>query len=111
MPEVAHQYLGNSQKNAKLSQRLTAESCLEVHLSQSDCAKGRIHAHTDSGVAVGIIKSRELALQEGDVFETETGKLVSIHLQPQKLMVLSFSGATTAALPAKLVHLLSLIHI
>lgn len=104
MVEVANQYLGNIQENAELSQRLTAETCLEVHLSQSDCVKGRIHAHTDSGVAVGIIKSRELSLQAGDVFQTESGKLVLIHLQPQKLMVLNFSSSTTD-IPAKLIHL------
>ena len=104
MTEVANQYLGNIQENAELSQRLTRENCLEVHLSQSDCVKGRIHAHTDSGVAVGIIKSRDRSLQEGDVFQTESGKLVSIHLQPQKLMVLSFSSSTNT-LPAKLIHL------
>lgn len=105
MTEVANQYLGNSQENVELSQRLTTETCLEVRLSQSDCVKGRIHTHTDSGAAVGIIKSRELSLQEGDVFETESGKLVSIYLQPQKLMVLSFSDSATDTSPAKLVHL------
>lgn len=105
MTEVADRYLGNIQKNAELSRQLTTKTCLEVHLSQSDCVKGRIHAHTDSGVTVGIIKSRELSLQEGDVFQTKSGKLVSIHLQPQKLMVLSFSTSTTDTLPAKLIHL------
>lgn len=105
MTEVANQYLGNIQENAELSQRLTVETCLEVHLSKSDCVKGRIHAHTDYGVAVGIIKSRELSLQAGDVFQTESGKLVLIHLQPQKLMVLSFSSSTTDTLPSKLIHL------
>ncbi len=104
MTEVANKYLGNIKENAELSQRLTKENCLEVHLSQSDRLKGRIHAHTDSGVAVGIIKSRQLSLQEGDVFQTESGKLVSIHLVPQKLMVLSFSNSTNT-LPAKLIHL------
>ena len=103
--EIANQYLGNIQENAELSQRLTKENCLEVHLSQSDRVKGRIHAHTDSGVAVGIIKSRDRSLEEGDVFQTESGKLVSIRLQPQKLMVLSFSSSTTDTLPAKLIHL------
>ena len=104
MTEVANQYLGNIQKNAELAQRLIRENCLEVDLSQSDRVKGRIHAHTDSGVAVGIIKSRDRSLQEGDVFQTESGKLVSIHLQLQKLMVLSFSSSTNT-LPAKLIHL------
>ncbi|PSB06848.1 urease accessory protein UreE [Pleurocapsa sp. CCALA 161] len=105
MTEVANQYLGNIQENSELSQRLTKENCLEVHLGQSDRVKGRIHAHTDSGIAVGIIKSRELSLQEGDVFQTESGKLVSIHLVPQKLMVLSFSSSSADTLPAKLIHL------
>ncbi len=102
--EIANKYLGNIQENVNLSRQLTTENCLEVLLSQSDRVKGRIHVHTDSGVAVGIVKSRELSLQEGDVFQTESGKLVSIHLQPQKLMVLSFSSSTNT-LPAKLIHL------
>ena len=105
MTEVADRYLGNIQENAELSRQLTTKTCLEVYLSQSDCVKGRIHAHTNSGVAVGIIKSRELSLQEGDVFQTESGKLVSIHLQPQQLMVLSFSTSTTDTLPTQLIHL------
>lgn len=104
MTEIANQYLGNIHENTELSQRLTRETCLKVHLSQSDRVKGRIHVHTNSGVAVGIIKSRELFLQQGDVFQTESGKLVLIHLQPEKLMVLSFSSST-ADIPAKLIHL------
>ncbi|PSB06515.1 urease accessory protein UreE [Pleurocapsa sp. CCALA 161] len=105
MTEVANQYLGNIQENAELSQRLTRETCLKVYLSQSDRVEGRIHVHTNSGVAVGIIKSRDFFLQEGNVFQTESGKLVSIHLQPEKLMVLSFSSSTADTLPAKLIHL------
>lgn len=105
MTEVANQYLGNVRENAELSRQLTTKTCLEVHLSQSDRLKGRIHAHTDSGVTVGIIKSRDRSLEEGDIFQTESGKLVSIHLQPQKLMVLSFSTPTTDILPTQLIHL------
>jgi urease accessory protein len=103
--EIANKYLGNIQENVNLSRQLTTENSLEVHLSPSDRVKGRIHTHADSGVAVGIIKSRDRSLEEGDVFQTESGKLVSIHLQPQKLMVLSFSSSTTDTLPAKLIHL------
>ena len=103
MIEIASQYLGNIDRDERLLARSQRETCLKVHLHQSDCGKGRIHAHTDCGVAVGIIKSRDRSLQSGDVFQTKSEKLLLIHLQSQKLMVLSFSDST--AEPAKLIHL------
>ena len=105
MTEIAQIYLGNIQKNDQLSQQLVIGSCLEVRLKQSDRFKGRIHAYTDSGVAIGIIKSRDKLLQEGDIFKTESGKLVLIHLQEQEVLVLDFSTLEASILPAKLVHL------
>lgn len=108
MTELAEIYLGNSRENVSLSERIekarSSALCLEVHISQTDSRKGRIHAHTTTGSAVGIVKSRDWALREGDVLETEKGKLVLIHLQEQKVMVLSFTEPVTER-PIELVHL------
>ena len=105
MTEIAQIYVGNLKNNNDLSKQLTTATYLEVNLKQSDRAKGRIHARTDSGIAVGIIKSRDRSLQEGDIFKTESGKLVLIHLQVQEVLVLEFSALSTNILPARLVYL------
>ncbi|NDJ24496.1 urease accessory protein UreE [Nostoc sp. B(2019)] len=94
MIELAETYLGNLTENASLSQRIekvSKQHCLEVYLSQADSRKGRIHARAISGVDVGIVKNRDWLLREGDIFETQNGKLLLIHLQEQKVMVLSFT--------------------
>ncbi|WP_414541877.1 urease accessory protein UreE [Nostoc sp. CCY0012] len=95
MTELAQIYLGNLTDNTSLASQVEQARCseryLEVSISQSDSRKGRIHAHTSSGIAVGIVKSRDWSLQEGDVLETQQGNLLLIHLQEQKLMVLSFT--------------------
>ena len=105
MTEIANKYLGNITNDANLSQQLATETCLEVYLQQSDRAKGRIHAHSQSGVAIGIIKSRDRLLQDGDVWQTNSGKIVLIHLQEQEVLVLDLSTLTTDILPAQLVYL------
>jgi urease accessory protein len=94
MIELAETYLGNIAENASLSKRMEKlsfqEHCLEVYLSQTDSGKGRIHTHSTSGIEVGIVKSRDWSLREGDIFETQQGKLLLVHLQEQKVMVLTF---------------------
>lgn len=105
MTEIANQYLGNIKDNLDLAQQLTTEKYLEVQLQQCDRHKGRIHAQTNSGVAIGIIKSRDRALQSGDIFQTESGKLLLIDLQEQELLVLDISRLETKISPAKLVYL------
>ena len=90
MTEVAQVYLGNINNNSNLS-KLVKKTCLEVTLNQSDRHKGRIYARANSGMDIGIIKSRDRALQSGDVFKTDSGKLLLIHLQQQKLLVLDLS--------------------
>ena len=106
MTEIAKTYLGNLQENVALGEKLKAnqEVCLEVNLSQSDRRKGRIHTQSTAGIAVGIIKSRDWLLREGDVLETEQGKLLLVHLQSQELMVLSFTPSV-AHNPIELIHL------
>lgn len=111
MTELVQTYLGNSIEDASLCERIekarSSGRCLEVHISQTDSLKGRIHAHTTSGVAVGIVKSRDWSLRDGDVFETEQGKLLLIHLQNQKVMVLRF----TKLVPDRAVELVHLGHV
>lgn len=111
MTELVQTYLGNSIEDASLCERIekarSSGRCLEVHISQTDSLKGRIHAHTTSGVAVGIVKSRDWSLRDGDVFETEQGKLLLIHLLNQKVMVLRF----TKLVPDRAVELVHLGHV
>lgn len=93
--EIAQTYLGNLKEDASLALRVKTardlKQCLEVSLSQSDRGKGRIQARSTSGTTVGIIKNRDWSLRQGDVFVTESGNLLLIHLQEQRLMVLSFT--------------------
>ena len=106
--EIAQTYLGNLTENSSLSERVTLarqkKACLETYLGQDDRAKGRIQAQSTSGISLGIIKSRDWSLRSQDVFQTDSGKLLLIHLQQQKLMVLSFAQPATAS-AAELVKL------
>ena len=104
MTEVAETYLGNINSNSKL-RLMTSEACLKINLQFSDRHKGRIHAYTDSNLAVGIIKSRDRALKSGDLFRTNSGKLVLIHLQQAELLVIDLSTLDADVAPAKLIHL------
>ncbi|WP_041933716.1 urease accessory protein UreE [Gloeothece verrucosa] len=107
MIELAETYLGNITENSSLSQRiekaLSDENCLKVYLNHTDSGKGRIHTHTTCGKEIGIVKSRDWSLQEGDVFETQQGKLLLVHLEQQKLMVIRFNLPVNH--PINLVHL------
>jgi urease accessory protein len=105
MTEVAQIYLGNINEQSELLELLNPENHLEVHLKQSDRYKGRIHAHTQTGVSIGIIKTRDRPLQSGDIFKTESGIFLLIHLQTQELLVLDFSALEANILPTKLVYL------
>ena len=106
--EIAQTYLGNLTEDTSIAQRVKTardrQQCLEVSLSQSDRAKGRIQAQSTSGVTVGIIKSRDWSLRQADVFITESGSLLLIHLQEQRLMVLNFTEPVTDC-AIELVHL------
>lgn len=106
MTEIAQTYLGNIQENVTLAEKLegSKELCLEVNLSQSDRGKGRIYTQSTSGMPVGIIKNRDWLLREGDMLETEQGKLLLVHIQTQELMVLSFSESV-ASNAIDLIHL------
>ena len=105
MTEIAQTYMGNINHNSDLAKLVKIETCLKVTLQQSDRHKGRIHAHTDSNVAIGIIKSRDRSLQSGDLFKTESGKLILINLQEEELMVLDLSSLESNISATKLVNL------
>lgn len=105
MTEVARTYLGNINNNPDLSELVTKETCLQVHLTESDRLKGRIHTQTTSGITIGIIKSRDHLLRAGDVFETQSHKLLLISLQEQEFLVLDFSRLESNILPKNLVCL------
>ena len=94
MTEVAQKYLGNITEDCNLAQQVKIAhdtNCyLEVRLQRSELAKGRILTKANSGSGIGIIKSRDLILRSGDVFETTRGNLLLIELESEKLMVLSF---------------------
>ena len=105
MTEIAQTYLGNIHENQNLAKLVGIETCLEVCLNQSDRSKGRIHAHTDNNITVGIIKSRDRFLHAGDVFRTESQKLLLIHLQQQELLIIDFSDLSDSVSAANLVYL------
>lgn len=105
MPEVAQIYLGNINSDSDLAKSVKQEKCLEISLPECDRNKGRIHGHVENGVAVGIIKSRDHALESGDVFKTDSGKLLLISLEEQEFLVLEFSNRETNTAPFKLVAL------
>jgi urease accessory protein len=108
MTELAQNYLGNILENDSLREEIEkvrqAEHYLEVYLNQSDRGKGRIYSQSTSGIFIGIIKSRDWLLREGDVFRTETNRFILVHLQEQKLMVLSFTQPVSDR-PLELIHL------
>ncbi|MFB2918234.1 MULTISPECIES: urease accessory protein UreE [Aerosakkonema] len=108
MTELAETYLGNLTENETLSERIEkarhSECFLEVDITEVDSRKGRIYARSNSGIDIGIVKSRDWLLREGDVLETAQGKLVLIHLRSQKVLVISFSEQASN-FPIELIHL------
>ncbi len=98
MTILAETYLGNQADSAlqqQVEQARHAGTLLEVYLQTDDRAKGRIHAHSTTGIELGIMKSRDHALNPGDVFVTQSKQLLLIHLHAQTVMVLSFQGDAT----------------
>lgn len=94
MKEVAQKYLGNIAEDYTVEQQIAIardnNRYLEVFLLQRELTKGRILTKSNSGVEIGIIKSRDFVVRAGDVFETAIGNLVLIKLESEQLMVLSF---------------------
>ena len=92
--EIAQTYLGNLKENQDIKQQINSaqKPCLEAYLSQEDRSKGRIQTQSTSGLTIGIIKSRDWSLSSGDVFVTESGNFLLIHLQKQNLMKIFMSS-------------------
>ena len=109
MKEIAKIYLGNIDRDLTLAQKVTRSReenrLLEVPLQQSDRSKGRILAQSTDGIAIGIVKNRELKLRAGDVFQTTNGDLVLIHLKTETLMVLTLDQAVDLHSAIELVRL------
>ncbi|MGB7086259.1 MAG: hypothetical protein WBD47_11955 [Phormidesmis sp.] len=107
--ERADTYLGNVSESTDLAQRVAQAQekgcCWEVSIEIGDRTKGRILTYTAAGQAVGIVKTRDWLLREGDVFlSSNNNKLVVISLQAQPVMTLRFeAGAENRAIA--LVHL------
>jgi urease accessory protein len=105
MKEVTREYLGNINHDLELARLITSKTCLKVDLQFVDRSKGRIYAHTNSGIEIGIIKSRDRTLQSGDLFRTNSGKLLLINLHEQEVLILDFSALDPHISGAELVHL------
>jgi len=105
MAEVAQTYLGNINHNDELAHTIKAKTYLELTLKPADRQKGRIHAHTASGVEIGIIKSRDRLLHSGDLYQTDSGKLLLIYLKEEEFLVLDFSSVDSKTSSATLVYL------
>jgi urease accessory protein len=98
--ELANHYLGNIATDAALAEQLHqaqhSQQYLEVALERSDRMKGRIHIQALSGEAIGIVKERSWALTEGDVLQTQSGKLLLVRLKDQGMIVLQFASGSPA---------------
>lgn len=105
MTEIAQTYLGNVARDSHLAELIARENYLEVVLNQNDRAKGRIYTNTDCGVTIGIVKSRDLLLQSGDLFKTDAQKLLLVRLEEPKCLVLDFSTWQKDLIPIRLVYL------
>lgn len=109
MKEIAKVYIGNIVRDRSLARKVThsrkENRILEVTLQESDRSKGRILAQSTDGVAVGIVKNRELKLRSGDVFQTTENNLVLIHLETETLMVLTLDEAIESFSGMELVRL------
>ena len=102
--EVAQIYLGNINHSSDLAKLIETKSYLELSLSPSDRNKGRIHGYTNYGVAVGIIKDRDRPLRSGDLYQTDSDKLLLIELQLQELLVIDLATIENLS-PHQLVQL------
>ena len=74
-------------------------------IGRSDRAKGRILTQTSSGQKIGITKSRDWLLRDGDVLAAED-HLVLVSIQAQSVIALKFSERNDPAALVQLGHLL-----
>lgn len=108
---LAQTYLGNRHQEPQLAEQLAAAPHLEVTLALSDRTKGRIYAQTHTGEHVGIVKDRHWSLADGDVFETQAGFLLLVHLHAQRVMVLRMAAVQPDPAPLDPGQALALVHL
>ncbi|MEL6901711.1 MAG: urease accessory protein UreE [Cyanobacteria bacterium J06606_4] len=105
---IANTYLGNLSNSEALAKQVQQKQAdghvLTVYIEQTDRSKGRIFTKTDCGQAVGIVKSRDWSLADGDVLATQTDSIVRVALYPQKVIALRFAPSAEN-LAVHLVHL------
>lgn len=109
MTEVAEIYLGNISRDNLLAQKVAqaraSDGLLEVKLTQSDRNKGRIFVQSTSKIAIGIVKSRDVQLNTGDVFQTNQGNLLLVNINHETVMVLHFAEGIISNSAINLVRL------
>ncbi|MEM8504460.1 MAG: urease accessory protein UreE [Cyanobacteria bacterium P01_D01_bin.1] len=92
--EIADCYLGNIKEDetltAELVQSRQAQQYLEVMIERKDRRKGRIFTQAASGQPIGIVKSRDWQLRDGDMLRTQSDWLVLVRLKKQQLIALQF---------------------
>jgi len=89
-PIVADTYLGNLHQNPTLASKINLAKPITVEISQQDCRKGRIFVKAETGESVGIVKSRDWLLKDGDVMATQSQQRVIIQLQQQQVVAIRF---------------------
>ena len=106
--EVADKYLGNVNEDRDLQSQVALDQkhsrCLEVFIDRIDARKGRILAQTQAGQPVGLVKSREWILRDGDVMMTQRQQRVLIRLKQQQVIALQFDRKAYNS-PVKLMSL------
>ena len=105
--ERAEIYMGNVSESADLARRVLQAretgDCWEVEIKRSDRTKGRILTQTASGQSIGIIKERDFLLKDGDLLLSNSGHMVLVSIQQQRVMTLRIDNKENRAIA--LVHL------
>lgn len=94
---VAETYLGHRDDPAVAAQ-LAEMDAERVVLSDTERQRSRVRTETTAGVDIGVVVGDDLA--DGDVLETETGRLVVVTLEAVSALVLDFEGANVKPLAA-----------
>jgi len=106
-PIVAETYLGNLHQNPTLASKINLAQPITIEINRQDCRKGRIFVKAKTGESVGIVKSRDWLLKDGDVMATQSQQRVIIQLQQQQVVAIRFSPSAQN----QAVHLVYLGHV
>jgi urease accessory protein len=94
---VANTYLGHRDDPA-VAARLAGTDPERVFLSDTDRQRSRVRTETAAGRDLGVVVGNDLA--DGDILETEDGRLVVVELEPIVALVLDFAGTEIQPLAA-----------